>query len=328
MTRGPASSQIARLTILGMLLACSCSNRTPQHDAGGATVPSRGEPAPADAAPDAPPGAEVSVAPTDDGAVPRVVAVAPEGYVALASGRLGRGHAIRTFDVARDCPLARLELEVEIESMPDGSVTLRAPDGTAARLPLHILATTHFVRTWDWSALEALHGLRGRSMRGPWTVELSLRGAMYRTDPVPMPTPEIRDTRLRLWCEPTSVPAAHHTIQASSEGTFRRAWPGGSVRALAAIEEQCAIGELQVEIAARRERTAFGQSWSLISPDGARHELTVWPPGRGPDRRTSVVTVPSARGSASAGIWELQAPRAQPDLVLERFGLTVTCAGS
>jgi hypothetical protein len=253
--------------------------------------------------------------------------VTPDGDVSLASGRLGRGHAIHAFGVARDCPLARVELEVEIESMPDGTVTLRAPDGTSARLPLHVLTSTHFVRTWDWSALEVLHGLRNRPMRGPWTVELSLRGATYRTDPVPMPTPEIEDTRLRLWCEPTPIPATHRTLQASSEGTFRRAWPGASVRALAAIEEQCSIGELQVEIAARRERTAFGQTWSLIAPDGTQHDLITWPPGHGPDRRTSVVDVPSVRGSASAGIWELQSPRAQPDLVLERFGLTAICTG-
>lgn len=310
-----------------MLIATSCSNRPAQHEAGGVVVRSEDALAPADGAPDAPRAVETPVARPDGAVATSAAVVAPEGDVALASGPLGRGHAIHAFDVARDCPLARIELEVEIESMPDGTVTLRAPDGTAARLPLHILTTTHFVRTWDWSALEALHSLRGRSVRGPWTVELSLRGAMYRTDPVPMPEPELEDTRLRLWCEQTPVPAVHRRLEASSEGAFRRAWPGARVRALVAIEEQCEIGELQVEIAARRERNAFGQPWSLVAPDGARHELTVWPPGRGPDRRTSVVSVSSVRGAASAGIWELLAPRAQPDLVLERFRLIVICAG-
>ncbi|MBN8612822.1 MAG: proprotein convertase P-domain-containing protein, partial [Deltaproteobacteria bacterium] len=135
-----------------------------------------------------------------------------EPDVVLAVRDLGRGRARHDFEVPIACPLARVELDLEVESMPDGLVTLRTPSGREARLGLHVLTTTHFVRTWDWAMLDDLHAARGEPSHGTWTLEVRARGAMYQggaqPHSSPMPEPIYPSAALRVYCEPEHAPAA------------------------------------------------------------------------------------------------------------------------
>lgn len=257
-----------------------------------------------------------------------------EPDVALRVEPLGRGRASHVFDVAppHECPLARVELDLEVVSMPDGRVVLTSPRGTSASLPLHVLTTTHFVRTWDWSRLDALHGERGREAAGPWRLEVALRGALYRGGDqpraAPMPTPEYPRAELRVFCEP-----ARRARDATSDEPIRvvrdvppqRARPGASVRALLPVEEQCVIESVDVEIQDTAEG-AIGVRWQLVTPDGAVLPLTGFRFGDPGEQRKIVASTRRPRGLDSAGLWELLAPRASGSTALRRAGLTIHCA--
>jgi hypothetical protein len=103
--------------------------------------------------------------------------------IVMRATDLGTGHASHTFVVERSCPLARVELDLEVESLPDGHVRLTAPSGTSTRLSLRVLTTPRFVRTWDWARLDGLHGERGRDAAGEWRLEVAASGVLYAPGP-------------------------------------------------------------------------------------------------------------------------------------------------
>jgi hypothetical protein len=279
------------------------------------------------------PPAEAEDAVVDDGAVKSdtsfevegvaeafATPIASDGDVTLEARRLGRGRTQHAFEVAATCPLGRVELDVGVDSMPDGFVELRAPSGRKARLPLHVLQID-FVHTWDWADLDALHEERGTSIAGTWTFESRLAGADYAQpatgETAPMPTPEITLVRLRLFCEPAVVPPVagedterESTWTASWEPRTRAPRPGADSRTLVAVHRDCVVVAVAVTAELAYDDGIYAQV-RLITPAGTVHVVrrveAYSAGGSGTCRVERRVELPEHPGAA--GIWELSLVR-------------------
>lgn len=258
----------------------------------------------------------------------------PAPDLVLHSQDLGRGHVEHDWLVATDadCQLARVELDLEVEGRPIGEVRLRSPSGVEDRLPLHVLTTYHFLRTWDWARLDALHALRGTSPRGTWTLEMRFEGAAYCGGSGPCSTgnesaPAYPNAELRVFCEPASRPAVeghgvHTVVELPPPGPRR---PGAAVRALLPVEGACVVEDLSVEVD-YAERFSRSREFELVSPDGRILRTRASSPSSARLRRNVVARVPDAIGLQSAGLWELRAPRASGSVILNRVAMHITCA--
>ena len=261
--------------------------------------------------------------------------VALDGDVTLEARRLGRGRTQHAFEVAGTCPLGRVELDVGVDSMPDGFVELRAPSGRSARLPLHVLQID-FVRTWDWADLGALHDERRTSIAGTWTFESRLAGADYAQpatgETAPMPTPEITLVRLRLYCEPSVLPPAageetdrESTWTASWEPRARAPRPGADARTLLAVHRDCAVAEVAVTAELAYDDGIYAQL-RLVTPAGIAHVLrrveAYSAGGSGTYRLVQRVELPEQ--PRASGIWELSLVRSGDEI--RRASLDFTCA--
>jgi len=290
--------------------------------------------APSTRPPAEPPAAPSTRPPAQPPAEPEPVAGQAAGH-APAGGQpdlvlaLPPGTTRRRLELSadRDCPLERAELVVEIESMPAGHVTLRAPSGQSERLPLHVLTTSHFFHAFDWTDLDALHAARGRSLRGSWGVDLALDGARYcggscEGGASPMPAPRLVSGQLRLWCARAARPAAGSSIDVAGSlaGPAR---VGGAASAYFLVEEDCTVVAMRAEL--RGRAPLFGASLALVSPSGDRLRIGRWSrAGAAEPKLVSTVRVPP--GTRSAGLWELRAERAGPRASLEGAHLAIDCA--
>lgn len=267
--------------------------------------------------------------------------VVSEGDVVVEAQQLGFGTVRRVFEVAEACPLGRVELDVGVNSMPDGSVTLTAPSGRSARLRLRALQID-FVKTWDWAALEDLHDERGTPMAGTWVFESRLRGADYSQsatgETAPMPVPDVTVVRLRLFCEPRrGAPSAWGDAgdgvrldewTARWAPGARRPRPGADARALVAVRRDCTLGGVVADLELGF-RTATEGRVRLVEPDGTTHDLGRVLAHAGvdrPGRHRFSRTLPLERGPRAAGLWELVFREAGADDSIEAASLRFLCA--
>ncbi|MBN1772054.1 MAG: hypothetical protein JXB32_12370 [Deltaproteobacteria bacterium] len=277
----------------------------------------------------------------NDGPTADAEPLASDGDVVLEAKHLGRGEVRRTFEVTETCALGRVELDVGVDSMPDGFVTLTAPSGRSARLRLRALQID-FIKTWDWAALEGLHPERGVPIAGTWTYESRLRGADYsqpatgETDP--MPTPDVTVARLRLFCEPVrsgtgAADAADERVEldewtASWEPNARAPRPGAHPRTLLAVHRDCTLGGIVATLELGFDGGIYGRA-RLVAPDGTLHNLgrvEASAPGGGAGRHPISRTVLLEDGPRAAGIWEL-AFVADGAGTIETAGLKFLCSG-
>ena len=266
---------------------------------------------------------------SSDSASHALASVEPD--VVLAVRDLGRGRARHDFEVPVACPLARVELDLEVESMPDGLVTLRTPTGREARLDLHVLTTTHFVRTWDWAMLDDLHAARGEPSQGTWTLEVRARGAMYQggaqPHSSPMPEPIYPSAELRVYCEPEHAPAAPGSeLRVEVEVSTAPRRPGAGVHALVPVREACVVDTLAMTLEGRAIST-IGAPIRVVSPEGRVLRVREARPLRvGPFHLEAEVR--GAAGLASEGVWELGVPRGSGGIALDAASLVIRCADS
>lgn len=247
----------------------------------------------------------------------------------LVARDLGRGRAEHDFEVTSSCPLARVELDLEVESMPDGTVTLTSPTGRTQRLSLHVLTSTHFVRTWDWQLLPALHGLRGDPANGRWQLSIRASGARYQGGAQPhasdMPTPSFPRAELRVFCEPGHAPATGGRIDARVPVVHEPVRSGANVRALVPVSSECTIGSLTVSLEERWERES-GASLTLVSPAGRRIRLEPARPMTTGPHATHTRDVVAVHGQPSHGLWEIVRTRASGSVMIDEAAIQIDCA--
>jgi hypothetical protein len=330
------SLRAAPLTWCGALAFwVACGSPAPTTSAPPAPTTSA-PPAPANATPPSPANAAppaVNAAPPAPASSTPPAPAASDAFVRpaalLEANDLGVGRLTHDFDVTASCPLARVELDLEVESMPDGTVTLRAPSGAEARLPLHVLTTTHFVRTWDWQLLPAMHALRGTDPSGRWSLAVRADGAVYRggaqPSASPMPTPSFPHAALRVFCEPPTEPASERTIDVRVPAEPAASRPGANVRALVPISRDCTIATMTVSLR-ERWRSEVGGGLVVVTPRGSTLRVEERAPAPRGATETFSRDVVRAHGLSSAGLWEIVRPRAGGRVTLEEAGVQIDCA--
>lgn len=265
-----------------------------------------------------------------------------DGDVSLALEHLGRGPATRTFEVSESCALGRVELDVGVDSMPDGFVTLTAPSGRAARLRLRVLQI-EFIKTWRWEDLEGLHAERGTSVAGTWTFQSRLAGADYAQpssgETAPMPVPDVTLARLRLFCEPAHDGGDTEAVAdgGTALGEWTTSWepharavrPGAHPRTLVAVHRDCRLGGIVARLELGFDGGIYGRA-RLVAPDGTVHPLgrvEASAAGGGAGRHPISRTVLLEDGPRAAGLWELAFAADGAGGTLETAGLTFLCSG-